>query len=115
MLKDHLLFGIGPGHFGSAYEAYRPECYIKAKSPHSLYWFLLTGWGLVGFLLFYGWMAVSVIRPILQDNSPYRRIAFAMMISFWVHVLFNDLYIAHVPLIMGCIAHPDLGEADHET
>ncbi|NLY52893.1 MAG: O-antigen ligase family protein [Firmicutes bacterium] len=115
MLKDHLLFGIGPGHFGSAYEAYRPEGYIKAKSPHSLYWFLLTGWGLVGFLLFFGWMAVSVIRPILQDNSPYRRIAFAMMISFWVHVLFNDLYIAHVPLIMGCIAHPDLGEAEHHT
>ncbi|NLA58586.1 MAG: O-antigen ligase family protein [Firmicutes bacterium] len=113
MFKDRFLFGSGPGHFGTIYETYRPQGYLEARSPHSLYLFLLTGWGLVGFLLFFGWMAVSVVKPILQDSSPYRRIAFAMMFSFWVHVLFNDLYIAHVPLIMGCIAHPDLGAADY--
>lgn len=108
MLTDHVLFGIGPGHYGQTYAAYRPDGYLKARSPHSLYFFILTGWGLVGFLLFFGWMAVSVVSPLVQDNAAYRRIAFAMMISFWIHVLFNDLYIAHVPLIMGCIAHPDL-------
>ncbi|NMB46450.1 MAG: O-antigen ligase family protein [Firmicutes bacterium] len=111
MFKDHVLFGIGPGHYGRTYALYRPDGYIKARSPHSLYFFVLTGWGLVGFTLFFGWMAVSIIKPLIQDNTAYRRIAFAMMISFWVHVLFNDLYIAHVPLIMGCIAHPDLASS----
>ena len=108
MLKDNFLFGIGPGHYCRAYAAYRPDNFIKAMSPHSMYFFVLTGWGLVGFTLFFGWMAISLIKPLLQDNTPYRRIAFAMMVSFWIHVLFNDLFIAHVPLIMGCVAHPDL-------
>ncbi|NMB12800.1 MAG: O-antigen ligase family protein [Firmicutes bacterium] len=108
MFKDSFLFGIGPGHYGRTYAAYQPDGYLNAMSPHSLYFFVLTGWGLAGFALFFGWMGISLIKPLLQDNTPYRRIAFAMMASFWVHVLFNDLFIAHVPLIMGCIAHPDL-------
>ena len=53
MLKDHLLFGIGPGHFGSAYEAYRPEGYITPKAPQ-LVLIPADGLGLVGFLLFFG-------------------------------------------------------------
>ena len=109
MIKEHPIFGIGPGQYGAIYETYRPEGYFKARSPHNMYLFVMVGWGLVGFVLFFGWMASMVIYPLFVDNTPYRRVAFAMMASFWVHVLFNDLYVAHVPLIMGCIAHPDLG------
>ncbi|NLK07960.1 MAG: O-antigen ligase family protein [Firmicutes bacterium] len=115
MIKEHPLLGIGPGQYGNVYETYRPEGYLKARSPHNLYLFVLAGWGLVGFMLFFGWMANAVIYPLIKDNSPYRRIAFVMMISFWVHVLFNDIYIAHVPLIMGCIAHPKLGSKDTQN
>lgn len=111
MIREHPIFGVGPGQYGAIYETYRPEGYFKARSPHNMYLFVMAGWGLVGFALFFGWMASLVIYPLFVDNTPYRRVAFAMMASFWVHVLFNDLYIAHVPLIMGCIAHPDLGSS----
>ncbi|NMB13439.1 MAG: O-antigen ligase family protein [Firmicutes bacterium] len=110
MVRDRLLFGVGPGQYGDTYELYRPEGYIRTRSPHSMYFFVLTGWGLAGFILFFGWLAISTIGPLLKNNTMYRRTAFIMMASFWIHVLFNDLYVAHVPLIMGCIAHPDLDE-----
>ena len=115
MIKDRPIFGIGPGQYGDIYETYRPDGYLKARSPHNMYLFVMAGWGLAGFVLFFGWMAMAVIYPILRENTPYRRIAFAMMASFWIHVLFNDLYIAHVPLIMGCMAHPDLSTSSIDT
>lgn len=112
MVKNHPILGIGPGLFGTLYPQYRLPDYILARSPHSIYLYVLSGWGLLGFLIFFGWLGMSVVRPLLISPDIYRRIAFAMMASFWIHVIFNDLFIAHVPLIMGCIAHNDLSDKD---
>lgn len=115
MVKDHPVFGSGPGNFGKLYLEYRVlDEYRHARSPHSLYLFVLTGWGMVGFMLFYGYLTWKTIRPLVLNPSPYRVLALSMVVSFWVHVLVEDLYLPHIPLIMGCITNPRLLEQSDE-
>lgn len=110
MIKDNFLFGSGPANFGKVYPEYRlPEEWEHARSPHSLYLYILSGWGLTGFLLFFGFVATTLLVPVLRDRSNrYRVIALTMAASFWVHVLVEDLYIPHIFLIMGCVANEKL-------
>ncbi|HHW09531.1 MAG TPA: O-antigen ligase family protein [Firmicutes bacterium] len=110
MLKDHLWLGVGPGQFKENYRQYMPADPIhpNVRSPHSLYLFIFSGWGVVGLALFLIWLGHVLIRPLWQKPTFYRKLALAMVASFFVHVIFNDLFVAHVPLLMGVIARPEL-------
>lgn len=111
MIQAHPLFGSGPANFGKVYPEFRlAEEWEHARSPHNLYLYVLSGWGIVGFTVFYGYLARVAILPFQRHPSPYRTVALAMIASFWVHVLVNDLYLPHIPLIMGCIANSRLND-----
>lgn len=107
MVKDHLVFGSGPGNFGTVYPEYRlPEEYEHALTPHNLYLFVLSGWGLFGFLAFFGFLGWTAIRPLIRTPfSNYQVIALLMGLTFWVHVLVDDLFIPHAFMILGCVAN----------
>lgn len=112
MVKDHVLLGVGPGQYGEVYREYlRPDPICSnVRSPHSLYLYILSGWGIIGFIVFMIWAVGSVVLPVVKNPSPYRKIALAMVVSFFVHVVFNDLFVAHVPLIMGAISRAELDD-----
>lgn len=115
MVGDHPIVGIGPGNFGTVFPAYVAPDSGNVTCAHSLYLYILSGWGIIGFIIFYGWLALAMLRPMVTEPASWRRIAFAMVVSFWVHVVFNDLFVAHVPLIMGCLARPELADAEDPT
>ncbi len=111
MFLDHALFGIGPGNFGEVYPEYKlPDEEKHAASPHNLYLYVLSGWGIVGFAAFFVHLARFAIRPLMRSPARFQVLAFVMMIPFWVHVLVDDIFMLHVPLIMGCISNRNIQE-----
>lgn len=111
MVRDYPIFGSGPANFGVVYPDYRlPEETKLPMSPHSIYLFILSGWGIVGFAVFFGYLAWVTIVPLIRKPTPLRALGLAMAVSFWVHVLVDDLYLPHIPLIMGCISNAGLDE-----
>ncbi|HHT26380.1 MAG TPA: O-antigen ligase family protein [Firmicutes bacterium] len=117
MVADHPLLGVGPGNFTTVFPQYQlPEQEVWATTPHNIYFYVLTGWGLLGFTIFFGWIFLTVVVPLWRKFSPWRCIVFTMMLTFWSHVLFDDLFIAHIPILMGLVARPELDAAvDEET
>lgn len=112
MVADHLLFGVGPGNFTTVFPQYQlAEQEQYTATPHNLYFYVLTGWGLFGFTIFFGWIFLTVVLPLVRRVSPWRCIVFTMMLTFWVHVMFDDLFIAHIPILMGLVARPELDAA----
>jgi len=106
LFLDHPVFGSGPGSFGELYPKYRlPEEWEHATSPHSLYLYLLTEWGVVGFVIFFALLARLSVARMLRAPAHVQIVALAMSVPFWVHVLVDDLYMPHIALIMGCIAN----------
>ena len=62
MLKDHFWLGVGPGNFSRVYPLYSAPGYETFRTPHSTYLNLMTGWGVPGGLLFFGWIAWVMIE-----------------------------------------------------
>lgn len=110
MFKEHWLIGAGPGLYGSLYSSYVVEgdSVTACRSPHSFYLYVLTGWGLLGFVVFFGWLFYELILPIINDYNIWRIIPMVMALSFFIHVVFNDLFIFHVPLLIGLVGRDDL-------
>ncbi len=104
LIKDHLWFGTGPGNFSEVYENYRLIGeHEHAVSPHNNYLNIVSGWGLIGGFLFYGWILFVIIRRWYKGVNKYQIIIMAILISFWVHVLFNDLAFPYVGILLGCL------------
>jgi O-antigen ligase len=52
MWRDHLWFGVGPGHFDHRYRAYRPSSVqLQPEYAHNDYLNLLADWGIAGSLI----------------------------------------------------------------
>jgi O-antigen ligase len=52
MWQENLWWGVGPGHFGHRFRAYRPEeLQIRPMNVHNDYLNTLTDWGLAGGLI----------------------------------------------------------------
>ena len=45
------------GHFSRVYPSYSMPGYENVRTPHNTYFNLITGWGMLGGLLFFGWIA----------------------------------------------------------
>lgn len=104
MIKDHLFFGVGPGNFGQIYEKYRlPTETEHAVSPHSNYLNIISGWGIIGGLLFYGWIFFVMVRSWIRGTNSIQKVILAILISFWVHVFFNDLAAAYAGVLLGLL------------
>ncbi len=104
MIKDHLWFGIGPGNFGAVYEKYRlPEELKHARSPHSNYLNIVSGWGIIGGFLFFGWIFFIMIRSWLRGADKYQKVIIAILAAFWAHVFFNDLIAVYSGVLLGCL------------
>jgi hypothetical protein len=117
MVADHLLFGVGPGNFTTVFPQYQlAEQKQWTATPHTIYFYVLTGWGLLGFTIFFGWIFITVALPLWRKVSPWRCIVFTMVLTYWAHVMFDDLFIAHIPLLMGLMARTELDVViDEET
>jgi len=104
MIADHPWFGIGPGNFNLVYPSYRLTAeYEHVLSPHSNYLAIFSGWGIIGGALFYGWLFFVMIRGWFSEGNKYKKIIVAVLVSFWVHVLINDLFAAYTAILLGCL------------
>lgn len=104
MIKDHFWFGAGPGNFNQIYEKYRlPAENAHAVSPHSNYLNIISGWGIVGGFIFFGWCFYIMIRSWLRGAGKYQKIILAVLITFWVHIAVNDLFVAYAGVMLGCL------------
>lgn len=103
MIKDHFWLGVGPGNFSRVYPSYSVPGYEKYGTPHNTYFNLITGWGMLGGLLFFGWIAWVMIRNVRRGLTPLQKIMFMILVAFWTHVLFDDLIALYVPLLLGAL------------
>ncbi|MFW6022935.1 MAG: O-antigen ligase family protein [Halanaerobiaceae bacterium] len=104
LIRDHLWFGTGPGNFAEVYEKYRVlEEHEHVLTPHNNYLNIISGWGIIGGLIFYGWIFFIMIRSWYRGANKYQIIILAILISFWIHVLFNDLAFPYVGILLGCL------------
>ncbi|MDZ7673281.1 MAG: O-antigen ligase family protein [Halanaerobiales bacterium] len=83
LLKDHLFFGVGPGNFETVYPQYRvPGETLHAMTPHNNYLNIITGWGIIGGLFFFGWIFYTIAKNIFYSNNKYKKIIAAILIRF---------------------------------
>ncbi|MCK4261139.1 MAG: O-antigen ligase family protein [Halanaerobiales bacterium] len=90
MIKDNPLFGVGTGMFPSNYPNYKP---ITSKQnfalAHNLELQILAEFGLIGFLLFFSFIALVLKRNLqliilYPDNKLYRG-TLAALIGYLIH------------------------------
>ncbi|HKL13895.1 MAG TPA: O-antigen ligase family protein [Halanaerobiales bacterium] len=104
LIKDHFFFGVGPGNFETVYPQYRvPGEKIQAITPHNNYFNIISGWGIIGGLFFFGWIFYTIARNVCKAHDKYKKIIIAILIAFWVHVIFNDLATAYSAILMGLL------------
>ncbi|HEX3047148.1 MAG TPA: O-antigen ligase family protein [Bacillota bacterium] len=112
MIKDHLLFGVGGGGFLKVFQKYRPASLAAERYDHVVtcahnnYLSIIAAWGIVGGVLFLGWQLVSLVRAIVKGLSALQKIVLAILISFFVHVLVNDLVVAYWGVFLGLMENP---------
>lgn len=103
MLKDHFWLGVGPGNFSRVYPLYSAPGYETFRTPHSTYLNLMTGWGVPGGLLFFGWIAWVMIRNFRRGLTPLQKLMVMILIAFWTHVLFDDLIALYAAFLLGTL------------
>ncbi|MGM0446465.1 MAG: O-antigen ligase family protein [Bacillota bacterium] len=109
LIKDHFFFGVGPGNFGIVYPDYQVSGEtINAMTPHNNYLNIITGWGIIGGLFFFGWIFYTILKNIFNSNNKYKKIIAAILIGFWVHVLVNDLATVYSAVLMGLLDNENL-------
>jgi len=109
IIKDHLFFGVGPGNFNNVYPNYKvPGENIQAMTPHNNYLNIISGWGLIGGLFFFGWIFYTIARNAWGVHNKYKKIIIAVLIGFWVHVIFNDLATVYSAVLMGLLDNENL-------
>ncbi|NDJ76812.1 MAG: O-antigen ligase family protein [Chloroflexi bacterium] len=85
--QDHPVIGVGIDQFRSTSREYLsgPEKHLAGKVTHNFYITLLAETGIIGFLLFLGWMIYSVYELYLTmraDDEEYSPLATIWMIAF---------------------------------
>ncbi|AZR73916.1 hypothetical protein BBF96_11250 [Anoxybacter fermentans] len=114
IIKDHPFFGVGPGNFGQIYDKYKPASLTKEVTcAHSNYLNIFIGWGIIGGLLFWGWQLFIFIRAALKGLTPLQRVIIAILISFYVHVMVNELFAAYSGFLLGLVDHPSFGKQEN--
>ena len=109
MVKDNFFFGVGPGNFHTAYPNYKvPGEKIDAMTPHNNYLNIITGWGIIGGLFFFGWIFYRIFKNAWKVQSKYKKVIIAVLIGFWVHVIFNDLATVYSGVLLGLLDNENL-------
>ncbi len=109
LIKEHFFFGVGPGNFQTVYPKYQvPGEEINAITPHNNYFNIISGWGIVGGFFFFGWIFYTIIRNAWGLHNKYKKIIIAVLIGFWVHVIFNDLATAYSAVLMGLLDNENI-------
>lgn len=103
MIRDHFWFGTGPGNFHNIYPQYMDVGDKMSMSPHSNYLYIMSGWGLPCAILFYGWIFFIMLRGWYKGGNKYKKIIVAILVSFWIHVLINDLFAVYAAVLLGCL------------
>lgn len=87
--KDHPATGVGVDQFRSVSRSYMEGIVVRGKAPpaqvpHNLYVTLLAENGLIGFLLFMGWIAFGLrdlLRTMWGRTDPYSALATIWLIG----------------------------------
>ncbi len=112
MVKDNFFFGVGPGNFHTAYPNYKvPGEKIDAMTPHNNYLNIITGWGIIGGLFFFGWIFYRIFmnaKNAWKVQNNYKKVIIAILIGFWVHVIFNDLATVYSGVLLGLLDNKNL-------
>lgn len=96
LLKDHWLFGIGPGMFQEAYLANQADVppYLEWAVPHPHNIFL-TAWlygglaGLIGFILVLCWLFAQARN---SKKTPIRAIAMGVLCAIMIYGFIDNSY-----------------------
>jgi O-antigen ligase len=106
IIKDNLLFGVGPGNFGKVFDVYRSVSSTKEVTcAHSNYLNIFVGWGIIGGLLFWGWQLFIMVRVGIRGLAPMQRVVIAILIGFYAHVMINELFTAYAGFLLGLLDH----------
>lgn len=71
MIRDHVLFGVGPGQFRSAYVFYKlPEASEEISDPHNLVLDVAANGGLLAVAGLMAWMTLVLLRMGSRRTSP---------------------------------------------
>ncbi|MGB9810484.1 O-antigen ligase family protein [Dictyoglomus turgidum] len=114
MIKDNLLFGVGPGCFVYEYPKYAlknfpyvPEFILgelsHAVTTHNIYFYFLSGWGIIGSSFFFYWLFKKIYKGLKFNYSLDKHIILAILMVYFGHVLLDDLFSIHVPLLIGLL------------
>ncbi|MGR8929485.1 MAG: O-antigen ligase family protein [Gammaproteobacteria bacterium] len=93
LIKEKPWFGYGTSSFKSVYGPLAASKYKDWRSgatadPHNQYLFVWLENGLVGLLLFFGYIAIGIRQGI--DNKPYGAIAASFLVAIAASSLFNS-------------------------
>jgi O-antigen ligase len=103
MYADHRLTGVGPGNFSDYYTHYKPAAALESVAdPHNFLLSLITQYGPLGLIGFLAMVfaplwrsavapATASPRPNAQPQSPFRRLAPAMMLAVCACLLLGRL------------------------
>lgn len=101
MLKNNLVFGIGPGNFQNKYLEYQKyfPSYLEwaVPEPHNIYLAFWLQSGIIGFagfvILIFSWLK-KITKEILnnQKNSAILAVLLGIMIYILIHGIFDTTY-----------------------
>lgn len=103
LIREHFWLGVGPGNFGSVYPAFSVPGYEHFRTPHNNILNFVSGWGAIAGFLFFGWIAWVMVRSLVRGLTTHQKIMWVILLTFWVHVLFDDLMAVHIGLFLGCL------------
>ncbi|MCS7202641.1 MAG: O-antigen ligase domain-containing protein, partial [Dictyoglomus sp.] len=117
--KDNLFFGVGPGQFIYYYPRYCIK--IDPNHPlaldlrsttttHSVYFYFLTGWGIIGSFLFFFWLFRQIYLGFKSNKNFSKILILSMIMTFIGHGLVDDIFTVHVPLLIGMLRNQNLYE-----
>ncbi|ACI20096.1 O-antigen ligase family protein [Dictyoglomus thermophilum] len=114
MIKDHLLFGVGPGCFVYVYPEYAlkdfpyipeelKEELANAVTTHNIYLYFLSGWGIMGTFLFFWWLFRKIYKGMKYEYSFEKHLILAILMVYFGHIILDDLFSIHIPLLIGIL------------
>jgi O-antigen ligase len=114
MFKEKPLLGVGVGNYGYIYNKYKAEYAPRFEflvKTHNAFLEILAETGLVGFALFFSWLALNFLpgigRAFIINNKGSKLVLTALICSFMgilVHGLALGIFMhSHTWLMLGLI------------
>ena len=112
MLKQHLVFGVGPGNYPAYYERYTTIYHETGeRTAHSSWLLILAEAGPIGFALFISLFLITFKKAWqIRENNPefiLALISYSVAISFLSHTYLISPYLIFAIILAASRVHAD--------